>query len=55
MFLSPTLASAMWPFRQGWMATERALVYAGEQGWMETGENPGWTRITEAGISAKRK
>jgi hypothetical protein len=31
---------------------ERALVYAGEQGWMETGENPGWTRITEAGISA---
>jgi hypothetical protein len=31
---------------------ERALLYAGEQGWMETGENPGWTHITEAGISA---
>ena len=30
---------------------DEALVYAGEQGWMEAGET-GWTRITEAGITA---
>ena len=30
---------------------DKALVYAGEQGWMEARET-GWTRITEAGITA---
>jgi hypothetical protein len=29
---------------------DEALIY--EQGWMETGESDGWTRITEAGITA---
>ena len=32
---------------------DRALIYAGEQSWMEAGET-GWTRITEAGIAAGR-
>ena len=31
---------------------DEALTYAGEQGWMQTGESDGWTRITEAGITA---
>jgi hypothetical protein len=33
---------------------DEALTYAGEQGWMQTGESDGWTRITEAGITAGR-
>lgn len=32
---------------------DRALIYAGEQSWMEAGET-GWTRINEARIAAGR-